>query len=63
MSLSLSKDFFCPYCGSRNEVSLDRGQGKNYELVTDCEVCCRPIAIYVRGLAGDCELDVHAENN
>ena len=62
MDLSSEKEFACPYCGSPNAISLDSGQGKRYELVTDCETCCRPIVVQVRVTASDCELEVHAEN-
>jgi len=62
MSLSSQKEFSCPYCGSPNEITLDGGQGQRYELVTDCETCCRPIIVRVRVTDGACELEVHAEN-
>ena len=56
------KEFLCPYCGCPNTISLDAGQGKEYELITDCEVCCRPIIVNVRMIEDDCELDIHGEN-
>lgn len=57
-----NKEFLCPYCGSRNEISLETGEGKQHKLVTDCAICCRPIVIQVRIMGDDYELGVHAEN-
>jgi hypothetical protein len=62
MSFLSEKEFLCPYCGSCNQISLDYGQGKQYELVTDCEICCRPIIIYVRIIDNDYAVDARAEN-
>lgn len=62
MDLSSVKEFFCPYCGRENSISLDSGQGRQYELVVDCEICCRPIVIHVRMVGGECELEARPEN-
>ncbi|MCR4337288.1 MAG: CPXCG motif-containing cysteine-rich protein [Candidatus Omnitrophica bacterium] len=61
MNLSSEQEFFCPYCGSPNSISLDN-EGHQFKLVVDCEVCCRPILIQVRIIGDDYELDVHTEN-
>ena len=62
MSLISDQEFLCPYCACPNTIALEGGQGRRYALVTDCEICCRPIRIKV--LMGNlgCELEVHAEN-
>ncbi len=62
MSLLSEQEFACPYCASHNQISLDDGARTNYELVTDCEICCRPIVIRVTMAGDDCVLDVRAEN-
>ena len=62
MSLLPEKEFFCPYCGSENNISLDGGQGRQYSLVVDCEICCRPIVIQVKMIDHEYELEVRAEN-
>ena len=62
MSLTTDKEFLCPYCGSENTISVDAGQGRQFALLTDCEICCRPIVVQVRQEEGDCILEAHAEN-
>ena len=62
MSNSAEKEFLCPYCGQRNGVVVEGIEGKTYQFVTDCEVCCRPIVIHVKFFNDDCAIDAHAEN-
>ena len=62
MSFLSEKEFVCPYCASPNVVSLEAGEGSQYEIVTDCEVCCRPIVVSVRLTEDDCEIEAHGEN-
>lgn len=51
----------CPYCAAPNEIALDPGSGNDQEYVEDCQVCCRPILMYVSyGRDGLAEVDVHA---
>lgn len=42
----------CPYCGGLFMEKLDTSQG-NQELITDCNVCCRPIELSVECRAGE----------
>jgi hypothetical protein len=44
-----SASVFCPWCGQSFEIVVDTGQASQ-RLVTDCEVCCRPMEVVV-----DCE--------
>jgi len=37
----------CTFCGQPIEVVLDDNEGEQ-NLITDCEVCCRPIEIRAR---------------
>lgn len=37
----------CPYCGEPVEIPLEADVGG--EMVWDCEVCCRPWRLIVRG--------------
>ncbi|MDO8580495.1 MAG: CPXCG motif-containing cysteine-rich protein [Candidatus Omnitrophota bacterium] len=60
--LSFDKQFLCPYCGSLNDISVDRTAGKRCKLVTDCETCCRPIVVEITFIGEDCEIDARAEN-
>ena len=63
MSLSRESDFLCPYCGSSNSIILDASEGKHFDLVTDCSVCCRPVVVQVSFEDGDYNLHVRAEND
>jgi hypothetical protein len=44
----------CPYCGERVEITIE--QDLAGEMIWDCEVCCRPWAVSVRGRGGDREV-------
>ncbi len=43
MSDGVSLD--CPHCGELLWVAVDAGGGRRQHLITDCEVCCRPIEL------------------
>lgn len=47
MSLEYQKQFFCPYCGESNTLSVEASAGTQ-EFVVDCEICCAPIAVKVK---------------
>jgi hypothetical protein len=54
----------CPYCGEDTEVALDPGSGNDQEYIEDCQVCCRPILMYVKyGMDGRAEVDVYASDS
>jgi len=38
----------CPYCGQTFELLIEPGLGAQ-DLITDCEVCCRPLRVSVTG--------------
>lgn len=46
MSLQETAYIDCPYCGKRIELVIDCSIG-NQEYIEDCQVCCRPISLYV----------------
>jgi hypothetical protein len=46
MSLQETAYIDCPYCGERIELVIDCSIG-NQEYIEDCQVCCRPISLYV----------------
>ncbi|MFA5060211.1 MAG: CPXCG motif-containing cysteine-rich protein [Candidatus Omnitrophota bacterium] len=62
MDVLNEKEFFCPYCGSCNTITLEPGQGKEYELITDCEICCRPIVVSIKMIGEEAEITARAEN-
>ena len=37
--------FACPYCAAEVSMTVDFTAGRRQSFSTDCEVCCRPIAI------------------
>jgi hypothetical protein len=54
----------CPHCGESNEIALDPGSGEDQEYVEDCQVCCRPILMYVRyGRDGSAQVEVYASGS
>jgi hypothetical protein len=54
----------CPYCGESTEVALDPGSGSNQEYIEDCQVCCRPILMYVKyARDGRAEVEVYASDS
>ena len=38
-------EFECPYCSEVLSIHIDYTGGKRQNFTTDCEVCCKPIAI------------------
>lgn len=39
--------WWCIGCGACNILVIDPDDGENYELIEDCEVCCRPHRLVV----------------
>jgi transcription elongation factor Elf1 len=59
----LNAEFECPYCGHANFSPVDDVPGAQ-EWTTDCENCCRPIALRVKVRHGEIEeLDVDREQD
>ena len=42
----------CPFCGESFEVLLDDTEGEQ-SLITDCEICCRPMAVTAKISGGE----------
>ena len=56
-------EFTCPYCGFPNFSPLDPVSGTQ-AWTTDCENCCRPIALRAKVRSGELEeLDVEREQD
>ena len=59
--------FECPYCGEMNSIAADPSGGEVQKMISDCEVCCRPINMTIRFInpddvdANDEELSAHIE--
>ncbi len=55
-------EYSCPYCGEMITALLDPSAGSE-EYIEDCQVCCRPILIYVRMESdGQMTMTARAEN-
>ena len=46
----------CPYCGEEVEIFLEADLAGT--VIQDCEVCCNPWRIRIRGRAAGREIDV-----
>ena len=39
--------YSCGYCGETNEILIETSIGKNYKVVEDCFICCRPNIVHI----------------
>jgi hypothetical protein len=46
MSLQEEVEIECPYCGERITILVDASAGSQ-EYIEDCQVCCRPMNIFI----------------
>ncbi len=52
----------CPYCGEAMKILLDP-QEVNQEYIEDCQVCCRPINVFVtQDYDGELTVQISSEN-
>jgi transposase-like protein len=42
----------CPYCGQNSELAIDTSVAIQ-RFTTDCEVCCRPFAVFAECEPGE----------
>ena len=42
----------CPFCGQFSNVTLD-ALVEEHQLVTDCEICCRPFEVIIECSDGE----------
>lgn len=59
MDLLQTHDLCCPYCGEIIQIVVDCSI-LNQEYIEDCQVCCRPINIYVN--VNGKHVHIHAAN-
>jgi hypothetical protein len=52
--------FDCAYCGETNDLFVDPSEGDRQSYVEDCQVCCRPNLLTIRGNALRDEFRVEA---
>jgi hypothetical protein len=61
MNRLASKHITCPYCGENYELVIDCSiPEQNY--IEDCEVCCRPINLFVSVIDNDVRVTAKHEN-
>jgi hypothetical protein len=54
----------CPSCWQPQEIQVEDPGPDHVEMMTDCEVCCRPMRVrYWRGAAGEVEVDIAPGND
>ncbi|MDQ6982049.1 MAG: CPXCG motif-containing cysteine-rich protein [Mariprofundus sp.] len=52
----------CPYCGERNELTVERtGEAEFYP--EDCQVCCCAMQVSVMSRGNDLEVSVRREDD
>lgn len=59
MDLLQTHPLDCPYCGEQIQMIIDCSVD-DQDYIEDCQVCCRPINIYVT-IEGD-EVSIHASH-
>jgi len=37
----------CPFCREKQWIEIDGSEGEVQDLIQDCEVCCRPMRIFI----------------
>jgi hypothetical protein len=58
--VQISASISCPFCGQTFELVIDTGIASQ-RFTTDCEVCCRPVEIFVEAEPGEIlSLDVQS---
>jgi transcription elongation factor Elf1 len=39
--------YSCPYCGEESFTEVDLSQGLKQSTIEDCQVCCRPMTLFI----------------
>lgn len=39
--------YHCAWCGEKNDIVVDPSQGKEQQLIEDCQICCRPNILHI----------------
>jgi hypothetical protein len=52
MQLLVPADIACPHCGEIFSLEIDTSQ-REQDLIEDCSICCRPIALTIRCRPGE----------
>jgi len=52
MQLTVPADIGCPHCGETLTLEVDTSQSEQ-DLIEDCSICCRSIALTIRCRPGE----------
>jgi phage terminase large subunit GpA-like protein len=52
MRLTVPGDIACPHCGETFSLEIDTSE-REQDLIEDCSICCRPIALTIRCRPGE----------
>jgi len=52
MQMTVPADIACPHCGETVALEIDTSQ-REQDLIEDCSICCRPIALTIRCRPGE----------
>ena len=52
MQLTVPADIVCPHCGETFALEIDTSQ-REQDLIEDCSICCRPIALTIQCRPGE----------
>jgi phage terminase large subunit GpA-like protein len=52
MQMTVPADIACPHCGETFALEIDTSQ-REQNLIEDCSICCRPIALTIRCRPGE----------
>jgi hypothetical protein len=61
MDLLLTHNLNCPYCGETIQLVVDCSSTPQ-EYIEDCQVCCRPINVYINIENENVQIHVTNEN-
>jgi len=61
MDLLQTHELDCPYCGEVIQIVVDCSI-PNQDYIEDCQVCCRPINLFIRVNDGTVQIAASHEN-
>jgi hypothetical protein len=50
--MEISETIQCPFCGQSFDLVIDTSIARQ-RFTTDCEVCCRPVEVWVESQPGE----------
>ncbi len=61
MDLLQSHNLDCPYCGEVIQIIIDCSVSEQ-QYIEDCQVCCRPINIFINIEGNEIQINASHEN-